>query len=392
MQIKRPDFEFLKSKTYVVLIVGVILLIISGTAYVYLSSKPQTKSNLQEQVSDSMQQGEKDNNVNQNQSQESSANKNLSASTLPSESKPNEWKTYQNTKYNFKIDIPINMDALWENPNGYQINFGYAEKKKIVGGYDGEWAILIYNKSQTSSEKVIAKMGDQFGATRKEKRENITINGVPAIEVIITTSEYPDWYYKSAVIENKENIYEIGNGAIKNDLFEDFYKSFRLDSSIQPYEIYDMANIDRYTDGCEGKTMPAPQEKKAAVKKLYNDLSKNNYSDAISIATDNTTFEYGLFTYLFPRCSGGETVMAANVQQNGIALLTFTGRKGEASGAFLGFLTVSSNKIIYYREQVKDYFDSTEFKLDDKTKKEFESGTFANKDLQKDYDQFLSKL
>lgn len=81
-----------------------------------------------------------------------------------------------------------------------------------------------------------------------------------------------------------------------------------------------MANAGKHTDGCEGKSMAAPQDKEA---KLYDDLSKKNCSDALSIATDNVTFEYSLFTCFFPHCSGGEIVMAADTQQNGMILLTF---------------------------------------------------------------------
>lgn len=239
------QFEFLKGKTYVILAVGAILLAtislaISIAAYVYLlNNKSQTESNQQRQISDSASTKQEENNnpTNQNDSQESNAN-HSSISTLPPENEPNDWKTYQNAKYNFKVNIPVNMDALWEDSMkdhdsppkeyGYQIHFGSREKNKAAEGYDGEWAILIYDKSQTNSEKLIAGMGAQFGATRKEKRENITVNGMPAIKAIVTTSEYPDWYYESVIIEKEGDIYQIGNGAIKNDLFEDFYKSFRI--------------------------------------------------------------------------------------------------------------------------------------------------------------------
>jgi hypothetical protein len=76
-------------------------------------------------------------------------------------------------------------------------------------------------------EDLIKQMGSQF-TDRKESRQNITVDGVPAVLVTVTTNQYQDWVLKNVYVKKGTKVYSIGNGAISLSEFDDFYKSFRF--------------------------------------------------------------------------------------------------------------------------------------------------------------------
>ena len=75
---------------------------------------------------------------------------------------------------------------------------------------------------------MIGEIGDQFGSDRYETRENIVFNNISALKVIVTTSQFPDWYSVSIIFEHNGEVFRISNGAIKDDKFDLFYKSFKF--------------------------------------------------------------------------------------------------------------------------------------------------------------------
>ena len=93
---------------------------------------------------------------------------------------------------------------------------------------DFQWGVKAYLKSEKTTQEIITEIGSQFEPNRNELQEDITLNGINAKLVTVTTSEYPDWYSQTIIIENDEIIYTIGNGAIKDENFEKFYTSFEL--------------------------------------------------------------------------------------------------------------------------------------------------------------------
>lgn len=94
-------------------------------------------------------------------------------------------------------------------------------------GYDGEWFVFAQDRSSASVEGLIKDMGKQF-SDRQEIRENIIINRTPAVKVLVTTPSIPSWVYEAVIVEKGNRIYLVDNGAIKNDLFFEFYNSFKL--------------------------------------------------------------------------------------------------------------------------------------------------------------------
>lgn len=158
---------------------------------------------------------------------EKSANDNLTAN----------WKTYTSPKFTFSIKYPssINTSKLvgeWtfeEIPGsstlGGGVGFGPPASKS--GGW--AWGVYVYGGAE--EEKLIAEMGNQF-SDRKEERKEITVNGLPATLVTVTTPQIKDWIYKAVFIQVKtpgqSTIYRIGNGAVDLPEFDSFVESFRL--------------------------------------------------------------------------------------------------------------------------------------------------------------------
>lgn len=131
----------------------------------------------------------------------------------------NNWQNYQNDKLGFRIKYPQGW-VYEEFDTG--IYFGTPESKS--GGYI--WGIFIHQPSEL--EKVIAQMGEQF-EDRKELRSEVTVNkNITGTMVTVTTKKYPDWISKTVYFENNGQLFAIGNGAIDDDRFESFYKSFEF--------------------------------------------------------------------------------------------------------------------------------------------------------------------
>lgn len=140
------------------------------------------------------------------------------------------WQTYRSS-YDFEIQYPPAWKIVSEAGDG---NAGYPGWVVSFGtgtfgnqGYDGELFVFSYDKSSTNVEQYIKDMGKQF-SDRQEKRENITINGVSAVKVVVTTPSAPAWDYEAVIIELQNRFYVMHNGAVKRDSFTDFYKSFKF--------------------------------------------------------------------------------------------------------------------------------------------------------------------
>lgn len=151
--------------------------------------------------------------------------------STPATDETANWKTYTNTKLNFSVRYPIttskfNGDWYYEEGGiGQVVRFGPPSSKS--GGL--VWAINAYDKSNSSLENLISIPGSQF-KDRQEARQDITIDGIPAKLVTLTTKEFNDWIHKGVYFEKNGKIYEITNGAVDQPEFELFYKSFKFTS------------------------------------------------------------------------------------------------------------------------------------------------------------------
>lgn len=144
----------------------------------------------------------------------------------------NDWNIYTNKDYGFNIKYPQGWKAATtfdvstvNRPSAlmYSVSFGNGT---VGNGYDGELFISVYNKV-ADIETPIKEAGKQF-SDRQEKKENISINGISAIKIIITSPTVSSWIYEAVVVKNGNYSYLLNNGAIKNDQFEKFYGSFRI--------------------------------------------------------------------------------------------------------------------------------------------------------------------
>jgi hypothetical protein len=142
------------------------------------------------------------------------------------------WKIYTNTKLNFSVKYPTTTSKFNENwyyeegGVGQVVRFGTPSSKS--GGLI--WAINAYDKGYSNLENLISIPGSQF-KDRKEARQDITVDGIPAKLVTLTTKEFKDWIHKGIYFEKDGKIYEITNGSVDQPEFELFYKSFKFNDS-----------------------------------------------------------------------------------------------------------------------------------------------------------------
>jgi hypothetical protein len=131
------------------------------------------------------------------------------------------WQVYEDDERGFRFTYPegwrVEVFDSW-------VGVGPAEM-----GEDVQWGVRFFDSSDTTIEQVISDVGRQFVSDRTEVRECVYVDGIAAIKVIVTTSQIEDWYSESIVFEHQGTIFEIGNGAVRDDRFEPFYTSFHPD-------------------------------------------------------------------------------------------------------------------------------------------------------------------
>lgn len=139
------------------------------------------------------------------------------------ENAPQEWVNYSSTNYNLSFF----------HPKGWIINDVVSNELGSFSGIgltspavtnDFQWVILAHQDSATTVDKIIADMGKQF-SDREVVKEKITVNGLSATKVLVTTATIPEWYSEAVIIPKDKMIYQVGNGAIKDDKFTTFYQS-----------------------------------------------------------------------------------------------------------------------------------------------------------------------
>jgi type II secretory pathway pseudopilin PulG len=151
--------------------------------------------------------------------------KKLEEVSMPDKNPTQEWVNYTSTNYNLSFFYPkgwsINDSvANSEQPRGY---VGIGLTPPTMSG-DIQWGIQVYKSSETTIDKLINAMGDQF-TDRQVQKEKINIAGVSATKAIVTTATIPEWYYESIIISKDSKIYQISNGAVKDEKFSTFYNS-----------------------------------------------------------------------------------------------------------------------------------------------------------------------
>ncbi len=135
------------------------------------------------------------------------------------------------------VDVS-NWQVYEDDERGFQ--FTYPERWRVevfdswvgVGpeemGEDVQWGVRSFDSSDVTIEQVISDIGRQFVSDRTEVRGCVYVDGIAAIKVIVTSSQIEDWYAESIVFEHQGTIFEIGNGAVRDERFQAFYDSFRL--------------------------------------------------------------------------------------------------------------------------------------------------------------------
>lgn len=140
-----------------------------------------------------------------------------------------DWSVYKNKEYGFSVQYPPGWIVLDRFTTKKRIVFGRTDKLG-VGGYDGEWFVRVNDVQFNVVEAEMNSTGSQFN-DRQSDTQAITVNGLWAKKGIVTTPSNPGWVSETVFIPHPTDInitYIISNGAVPNDLFDDFYGSFQL--------------------------------------------------------------------------------------------------------------------------------------------------------------------
>ena len=141
------------------------------------------------------------------------------------------WQSYTNSGALYEVQYPVGWRVV-----PYNIGEGYGPKEI---GEDVLWAINFYEKKDFTLDKVAAEFGKQF-SDRKQIKEDIMVNNIPAVKFTTTTASIPDWYLVNIVVERGTSYIVMSNGAITNEnlqkmrgvapgtTFDRFYKSFHF--------------------------------------------------------------------------------------------------------------------------------------------------------------------
>ncbi len=130
------------------------------------------------------------------------------------------WQIYENKDLGYKIKYP--QDWVFEEFENNTTFFGTPESK--IGGYI--WKVAAYEPDEL--EEQISDMGKQFD-DRKETRKDVRVNqDITGLLVTVTTERYEDWISKIVYFERDGQLYAIGNGAIDDERFDAFYKSYEV--------------------------------------------------------------------------------------------------------------------------------------------------------------------
>lgn len=125
----------------------------------------------------------------------------------PNTSQDQGWTRYQSSTHDFSVRIPESW-RFREHNGG--VGFGPQEVRE-----DTLFAVLVSSTQDTTTQQLIDESGKQF-PDRIQTTNEITVNGMEAIEVITTTPSIADWYARMVIIVHGSTIYTLSNGAMSD--------------------------------------------------------------------------------------------------------------------------------------------------------------------------------
>lgn len=150
------------------------------------------------------------------------------------------WKTYTSTKIKISFQYPPDWQVS-EDSHGIWFKSKKNQNVKVAEDIVADLGIMQYDpaevkrnakgslQSRSALEILIFSYGSQF-VDRKETRRKITISGVEATRLTVTSPSIPGWQSDTVLIEYKGKIIEISNGAQPTQFFDPIVATLKLNN------------------------------------------------------------------------------------------------------------------------------------------------------------------
>ncbi|MDO8482708.1 MAG: hypothetical protein Q7S86_02730 [bacterium] len=157
---------------------------------------------------------------------------------LSKDGQTSNWKTYTSEKYGFELLYPVEWKTYIPQVKNMVVVLG-VKAGKGNGDIEGDVFVTAYKKTEIYLDKkedgslkspldtLIERIGNQF-SDRKVIKEMLTINGIQATKITVTTPSLSGWKDEEFFIERGDTIFIFSNGAVPKKMFEPVVLSLKF--------------------------------------------------------------------------------------------------------------------------------------------------------------------
>jgi hypothetical protein len=136
------------------------------------------------------------------------------------------WLSHEDAELGFRIKYPPDweyVDQGFDSATAKTVKF----RPKDL---HNDWAIsisVIQDGAETAGDW-IAGSGSQFGTDRYWQYDAVRVDDARGTRAVLVTCSFPDWYDEMIVLEHSGRTYFLDNGAVREKMFEPFYRSLQF--------------------------------------------------------------------------------------------------------------------------------------------------------------------